>query len=250
MEYTIKEISNLANISTRTLPYYDQISLLSPSYINDSNYRIYTSLEVDLLQQILFFKELGMPLNDISLIVNSNDFDKLNALEKHHAKLQEKQKKTTILLKNINKTITHIKGEIDMNDEEKFIGLKEKVIYENDKKYGKELVDNYGKEVIEESYNKYRKLSKHQVKEQEMLANKINELLIQAVKSEDPSSEVSMQLCKSHQLWTKTYWPTYSKKAHMDLVEMYLEDERFKKYYEKTIIGGTMFLRDAMRIFI
>jgi DNA-binding transcriptional MerR regulator len=250
MEYTIKELSSIANISTRTLRYYDQINLLKPNYINKSNYRVYTSLEVDILQQILFFKELGMSLSNISSIINSNDFDKLESLNEHYKKLEEKQMKTNMLLNNIQKTISNIKGEKTMSDKEKFEGFKEKIIQENTDKYGKELDEKYGKEYVEEANMKYKKLSKYQIKEQNELSNKINTLLIEAVESNDIKNEVSMELCKSHQLWIQSYWPTYSKEAHMNLVEMYLIDERFKEYYEKIVEGGTLFLRDAMKYYL
>jgi DNA-binding transcriptional MerR regulator len=63
MEYTVKELAQLAGISTRTLRYYDEIGILKPARINSSGYRIYSKAEVDRLQQILFYKELGVSLD-------------------------------------------------------------------------------------------------------------------------------------------------------------------------------------------
>ena len=62
MNYKIKELAKLAGISIRTLHYYDQIGLLSPSKRSEGNYRIYIESDVDMLQQILFFKEAGLKL--------------------------------------------------------------------------------------------------------------------------------------------------------------------------------------------
>ncbi|MDX5641042.1 MerR family transcriptional regulator, partial [Clostridioides difficile] len=59
MEYTVQKLSKLAGISTRTLRYYDEIGLLKPLKINSSGYRIYGQNEVNKLQQILFYRELG-----------------------------------------------------------------------------------------------------------------------------------------------------------------------------------------------
>ena len=70
MEYTILKLGKLAGVSTRTLRYYDEIGLLKPTRINSSGYRIYGSPEVDRLQQILFYRELGVGLMDIKKIVN------------------------------------------------------------------------------------------------------------------------------------------------------------------------------------
>lgn len=137
-----------------------------------------------------------------------------------------------------------------MKDSEKFAGFKEEIIKENAEKYGKELNQKFGQTYIDEANLKFKKLSKYQFEEQNKLANKISDLLIKAVQSKDVSSDISQELCKNHQLWIKTYWPTYTEEAHMALVEMYLIDERFTQYYDKIVSGGTLFLRDAMKIYL
>ncbi|MGO0806770.1 MerR family transcriptional regulator, partial [Clostridioides difficile] len=75
MEYTVQKLSKLAGISTRTLRYYDEIGLLKPLKINSSGYRIYGQNEVNKLQQILFYRELGINLENIKNIINSPNFD-------------------------------------------------------------------------------------------------------------------------------------------------------------------------------
>lgn len=69
MEYTVQKLSKLAGISTRTLRYYDEIGILKPARINSSGYRIYSQKEIDRLQQILFYKELGVDLESIKKYV-------------------------------------------------------------------------------------------------------------------------------------------------------------------------------------
>ena len=71
MEYTVSKLAKLSGVSARTLRYYDQIGLLEPKRVNPSGYRIYGEAEVNLLQQILFYRELEMSLNDIKDIVHS-----------------------------------------------------------------------------------------------------------------------------------------------------------------------------------
>ena len=65
MEYTVNKLAQLSGVSGRTLRYYDQIGLLKPARINSSGYRIYGQKEGDLLQQILFYRELGVSLEEI-----------------------------------------------------------------------------------------------------------------------------------------------------------------------------------------
>ena len=120
MEYSIKKLSQIAGVSTRTLRYYDEINLLKPARINSSGYRIYGAKEVDRLQQILFYKELGLNLDHIKEIINNPKFDKISALKEHKLKLLEKKKQIDMLLENVSKTLLAVEGEIIMDDKEKF----------------------------------------------------------------------------------------------------------------------------------
>lgn len=90
MEYTIQKLAQLAGISTRTLRYYDQIGLLCPARTNASGYRIYGTKEVDVLQQILFYKEMGLELAQIKEAIHDADFDSLAALHSHLEKNEQK----------------------------------------------------------------------------------------------------------------------------------------------------------------
>lgn len=92
MEYTVNRLAKMAGVSTRTLRYYDEIGLLQPSRISSNGYRIYGRKGVDRLQQILFYRELGVPLEEIKRILSSEDFDGLAALESHLTALQARRK--------------------------------------------------------------------------------------------------------------------------------------------------------------
>lgn len=86
----MQKLAELAGISTRTLRYYDEFGILKPARINSSGYRIYGRTEVDLLQQILFYRELGLSLKRIKAIMTEPSFDGAKALREHHDKLLEK----------------------------------------------------------------------------------------------------------------------------------------------------------------
>ena len=98
MEYSIKKLSEIAGVSTRTLRYYDEIGLLKPARVSSSGYRIYGKKQVDILQQILFYKELGISLDEIKEIIQNPNFDRINALKEHKIKLLEKRKQIDMLL--------------------------------------------------------------------------------------------------------------------------------------------------------
>lgn len=250
MEYTISKLAKLANISTRTLRYYDEINLLKPSRINSSGYRIYGQKEINQLQQILFFRELDVDLETISLIINNPNFNYIEALKQHHKQLVQKRTLLDKLIETVEKTIAHEKGEISMSDEEKFEAFKNKVIEENEQQYGEEIREKYGEKIVEDSNAKLRGMSKEDFEAMERLGNEILELLPKAFETNDPASPLAQELAAKHKQWLTFAWPSYSKEAHAGLADMYVADERFKAYYDKPVQGGTEFLRDAIHIFI
>ncbi len=248
--YKINELSKLANVSTRTLRYYDTIGLLSPALVGENNYRLYTSKEVDLLQQILFYKELGFSLKKIRSIIYTDDFDFLVALNYHKRQLIMKKNRLNKLLETIDKTIEKEKGERNMSDNEKFINLKEKLINENNEKFGDELEELYGRETITTSHDKLRKMSRWELEHADKLRNDINQQLSIALATGNPKSVQAMKVCKMHQEWIKLYWNTYTIEAHLSLTEMYTSDSRFREYYEKSGKGATDFLFAAMKEYL
>ncbi|MDP4178901.1 MAG: MerR family transcriptional regulator [Bacillota bacterium] len=249
MEYTIQKLSKLAGISTRTLRYYDEIDLLKPARINSSGYRIYGDSEVDRLQQIMFYRELGVELIEIRNIINAPSFNRADALREHHVKLLDKKKQLELLISNVEKTIAVMEGRMFMSDKEKFEAFKQKLIDENESKYGKEIREKYGDESINNTNRKIKNMSKEQYTSLEKLLEELNETIKLAYENGDPSSEISQKACELHKKWLLNYWDHYSKESHMALVEMYVNDERFTAYYDKIVPGCTRFLRDAMRIY-
>lgn len=246
VEYTISKLAQLAGVSTRTLRYYDEIGLLKPKRINSSGYRIYGQEEVNRLQQILFFRELDIDIETIISIMNDPNFNQSKALEEHLKQLIKKRARLDNLIKTIKKTIKHEKGEISMNDEEKFEAFKEQLIEENEEKFGNEIRQQYGDDVVDASNSKFKNMSKEDYERLVKLGDEILELLPKAFQTGNPSSPLAQQLAEKHKEWLLITWPSYSKEAHRGLAEMYVADERFSAYYDKTVTGGTQFLKDAI----
>ena len=88
---TVKEVSKLTGVSIRTLQYYDKIGLLKPAEYTESGYRLYDDTALEMLQQILLFKELEFPLKEIREIISRPDFDRNKALEQQIALLTMKK---------------------------------------------------------------------------------------------------------------------------------------------------------------
>lgn len=249
MEYTVQKLSKLADISPRTIRYYDEIGLLKPARINSSGYRIYGQKEVDILQQILFYRELGMELESIKAIITSPSFDRAGALKEHHARLLERRSQLEKLISNVEKSIAEAEGRIRMSDREKFEGFKQKLIEENEAKYGKEIREKYGEEAVEQSNRKFGSMTKEQYDQFTALGTQLMDTLKKAFATGDPAGELAQKAAELHRQWLSFTWPSYSKEAHAGLAQMYVDDERFKAYYDKEQPGLAEFLRDAIYVY-
>lgn len=249
MEYTVQKLSNLAGVSTRTLRYYDEIGILKPARINSSGYRIYGQNEVNRLQQILFYRELGLNLDKIKDIITSPTFDGASALKEHRENLLEKRKQLDLLISNVEKSIADSEGRIKMSDKEKFEGFKQKMINDNEKKYGKEIREKYGNDTIDKSNAKLMGMTEEQYDEMTKLSEEINIVLAEAFKTGNPAGELAQKAADLHKKWLTFSWSEYSKEAHAGLAQMYVDDERFTVYYDKDQPGTAAFLRDAILIY-
>jgi len=249
MEYTIQKLAQMAGVSTRTLRYYDELDMLKPARINSSGYRIYCQAEIDQLQQILFYRELGVSLESIKEIVTSSSYNPAQALREHHEKLLEKRKLLDSLILNVQKTIARTEGRITMTDKEKFEGLKKKTIDENEAKYGKEIRKKYGHETVNQSNQKVMGMSQEQHDEVTRLATEVMETLQAAFETGDPAGELAQKTADLHRQWLCYYWDSYSKKAHAGLAQMYVDDPRFTAYYDEKKPGTAVFLRDVIQIY-
>lgn len=249
MEYTINKLAKLAGISTRTLRYYDELGLLSPVRLSSNGYRIYGQKEVKRLQQILFYRELGISLDNIKNIILSDNFDSVEALQGHLTSLLAKRKQLNLLIANVEKSIKAEKGEIIMKDQEKFEGFIEKIIDENEQKYGEEIREKYGDDVVNRSNAKLKGMTSEQYTQLEALSLELNNTLKAAFEQGNPAGELAQKACELHKKWLCYYWDDYSKEAHIGVTQMYVDDPRFTSYYDKIAVGCAAFLRDAVLIY-
>lgn len=250
MEYTVQKLAKLAGVSTRALRYYDELGILKPARINSSGYRIYGAKEVDRLQQILFYRELGVPLDTIKSIVTHPDFDGVAALRAHREQLLDRRSQLDALIANVDKTIAVTEGRIaEMSDKDKFEGFKQKLIDDNERQYGREVREKYGDDAVDRSNAKVKGMTEEQHAEATRLSEELTAALADAFREGDPAGELAQRAAELHKRWLMFYWPTYSPEAHAGLAQMYVDDERFTAYYDKEQPGTAAFLRDAIRIY-
>ncbi|MHB8627365.1 MAG: MerR family transcriptional regulator [Aggregatilineales bacterium] len=204
--YTVKQLSDLAEVSVRTLHYYDEIGLLSPSKVGVNGYRYYDDTALLRLQQILFYREIGLELTHIKAILDSPDFDLLAALRSHRSVLQGKINRLEKLVRTVDSTIMDLVGEVNMSKKQLFEGFSE----EKQKEYERSARLQYGPEIVNESvrrWNSYTKADKDKIGEE---GNQIYGGLVEALEAGKSahSAEVQALLERWHNHLRYFYEPT------------------------------------------
>jgi DNA-binding transcriptional MerR regulator len=123
MAYTVKQVAEMSGVSVRTLHFYDETGLLKPARHGAHGYRLYEEPQLLTLQQILFYRELGIELKQIKRILSRADFEKVAALKSHREVLQDDLGRTRRLIETIERTLEHLKGTKKMKGEEMFAGF-------------------------------------------------------------------------------------------------------------------------------
>jgi DNA-binding transcriptional MerR regulator len=164
---TVKQVSDLTGISVRMLHHYDKIGLLKPTKLTEAGYRLYDDEVLETLQQILFFKELDLPLKEIKDIITSPHFDKMKALENHKKLITLKRDRFNGLIELINKTI---KGAETMSFKEFDMSEYYNVLEEFKKEHGDKIISQWGSvdkfdEMIEKVKAGEEKLAEMAIKE-------------------------------------------------------------------------------------
>lgn len=239
----VKELALLVGISVRTLHHYDAIGLLKPDRITESGYRVYSSHNLEMLQQILFFRELGFSLKQIQSIVTGPDFNRLEALKQHREMLLEKCHRLHQLVQTVEKTILYVQGELEMSDTEKFKGFDF-----SRNPYEKEARQRWGDKAVNESNDKLKSI-KNAGKIEE-LQDEISGVYLQLAELRQgapDSSEAQEAIGKWYALLQRM--GNYSLEAFRGLGQMYVEDERFTKNIDQFGEGLALFMRDAMAIY-
>ena len=250
MEYSINALAKLSGVTGRTLRWYDEIGLLKPARTNSAGYRIYGPEQVNRLQDILFYRAIGVPLSSIRTILDAPDFDRQTALQSHLATLEQQKDQLDAMILTVRKTLSALQGETAMTDHEKFEAFKRKAVEENETAYGKEARAKYGDRAVDESHDKLMGLSPENHQRWQQLDREILAALAAAVESGTaPDSEIGCSIAAMHKEWLSFTLPQYTPQIHAGIAMMYTADQRFTAYYDKTAPGCAAFLREAILSF-
>ena len=204
--YAVKQLSDLAGVSVRTLHYYDEIDLLKPSLVGDNGYRHYDEDAVLKLQQILFYRELGLGLLQIKDLLDAPDFDLVAALQSHREELQARIERLQALMTTVDSTILHLVGEIDMSKKQLFAGFSE----EKQKQYEAEIANDprYDQNKVKESQRRWKSYSAEQKEQIKAEGSAIYSDLVAVIDTGADSPEVQAIMARWHEHLRYFYEPT------------------------------------------
>jgi MerR family transcriptional regulator, thiopeptide resistance regulator len=241
---TVKQLSKLASVTPRTLHHYDEIGLLKPSRVGENGYRYYGEDAVLRLQQILFYRELDIPLDDIKKIMGRRDFDVLGALHSHKEALQKQVARLNRLIHTVDNTINFLKGKTIMSDKGLFEGFSE----EEQEKYAAEAEQLYDAESVRESNRKWK--SYPAAKKEAIMAESsaIYTDMIAAMPKGAANAEVQAIVERWHK--HMEYFWTPNLDQLLALANGYNDDPRFKATFDKMHPQLAEFMREAVGVYV
>jgi DNA-binding transcriptional MerR regulator len=242
--YTVKQISGLAGVSVRTLHYYDEIGLLKPSSVGANGYRYYGDAALLRLQQILFYREMGLGLQRIKDILDDPEFDTVSALQQHRQTLQEKIERLQTLIATVDVTIMHLVGEVDMSNKKIiFDGFGE----EKQKQYEQEAVDRWGDNAAQsiKLWNSYSEERKAEIMRE---GSDIYLEIVANMEKGPDSPEIQALLARWHQHLRYFYEPSIEVLG--GLGNMYHDHPDFNATFTQIHPDLPAFLKRAIAIYV
>jgi DNA-binding transcriptional MerR regulator len=243
MALTVSQVSKLSTVSVRTLHHYDEIGLLRPSGRSVAGYRLYGQRDLERLQQILFYRELGFSLDEIKQILSSSSFDLRAALLSQRHLLEEKIVRLTAILGAVDKSIQQIERGTDMNKEEMF------EVFEgfNPEEYEAEAEQRWGEtDAYKESKRRTARYTKRDWQAIKDEGGAIYQKLAQLLESGVPSNSIAaMDAAEEHRQHLTRWFYQCPKAMHKGLGEMYVADPRFTATFEKIKTGLAQYACEA-----
>lgn len=249
MALKVKEVAELVGVSVRTLHHYDQIGLLKPEFVSPAGYRLYTDHNLERLQQILFFKEIGFELHEIKEILDSPGFDRREALLTHRELLLEKKNRLEKIVHTVEKTIKAMEGEIIMDKKEMFSGFDMQEIEKHQARYAEEIRQKYGDSpAYQESMKKTAGYNKDDWARIMGETGRIYQTIADLMDKGPADPEVQQAVAEWRQHITDNFY-NCTPEIFRGLGDLYVDDPRFTANIDKMKPGLAEFLREAMHVY-
>ncbi len=248
--YSVGQLAELSGVSVRTLHFYEEKGLLEAPRL-PNGYRSYGRREVDRLQQVLLYRELGVGLDEIRRILDDPAFDPAEALRRHLGELRRRRERIDRIIASVEDTLAGMEGGTPMGDEERFEAFKREAVEENERTYGREVRERWGDEAADASNERLMGMSQADFGRASELEARVRDEVLAGLSEgdRDASGPHAPRAARAHAEWLSCFWPEgqYTLQGHAQLAEMYLADERFQAYYDAWAPGAARYLVGAIR---
>ncbi|MBQ1157504.1 MerR family transcriptional regulator [Streptomyces sp. A73] len=244
MSHSVGQVAGLAGVTVRTLHHYDEIGLLVPGDRTAVGHRRYTDADLDRLQQILFYRELGFPLEQIAALLDDPAADPVSHLRRQHAMLTERIDRLMEMAAAVERAMEARKMGIDLTPEEKFEVFGD---FDPDE-HAEEAERRWGNtEEYRETQRRAATYTKEDWKALKRESDEIHQAIADRMTAGDPPDAPEVvALAERHRLFISRSSYTCDHEMHTRLGEMYVQDERFTATYEAIAPGMARYMRDAI----
>jgi DNA-binding transcriptional MerR regulator len=241
--YTVGRVAALSGVTIRTLHHYDEIGLLSPGGRSAAGYRIYEGSDLERMQRILFYRELGFDLKEIATIVDDPGTDALGHLRRQRKLLTERIGRLSAMVDVINYEMEARTMDIRLTPEERLEVFGEF----RPEDYAEEAEQRWGEtETYKESQRRVSNYTKEDWQRLKAEEEEVQGRLAAALDAGlAPESEEAMAAVEAHRQHIRRWFYECTYENHRGLTEMYVSDERFRSNYDTQTPGLAAFIRDA-----
>jgi DNA-binding transcriptional MerR regulator len=242
VSYSVGQVAGSAGVTIRAFHHYDEIRLLSPSGRSAAGYRIYEEADLERLQRILFYQELGFTLEEIAAIMDDPRTDAVGHLRRQRGLLIERIERLRTMVTAIDYEMEAQKMGIHLTPEERF------EIFGDfrPEDYAEEVEQRWGgTEAYRQSQRRvaaYTKEDWQRIKaEEEVRAN----LAAAFAAGLAPDSDDAMAAAEAHRQHISRWFYECSYDIHRGLTDMYVNDDRFRAHYDALVPGLARFIRES-----
>ena len=245
MSYSVGQVAGFAGVTVRTLHHYDEIGLLAPGERSHAGHRRYGDADLDRLQRILFYRELGFPLDEVAVLLDDPDADPREHLRRQHELLSARIEKLTKMAAAVEHAMEASRMGINLTPEERFEVFGDK----DPEQYAEEAEQRWGgTEAYAESQRRAARYTKDDWKRMQAEVKDWGERYDALMTAgEPPTGERAMDMAEEHRQHITRWFYDCPPAMHAGLGRMYVEDPRFTATYERTAPGLAQYVSTAVQ---
>lgn len=241
--WTVGQVAELFGVTVRTLHHYDEIGLLVPSERSGAGYRLYTDGDLARLQQVVVYRRLELPLEEIATLLDGDE-DAVDHLRRQRATVMSRLDELRELVSAIDRALEREMNEQPATPED----LKELFGDGFEDEYQQEAQERWGEtDAWKQSQSRTKRYTKADWAQVKAEMDAVNAAFVAALTSGEPATgEAAMDAAEQHRLHIHERFYDLDHAFHRGLADMYVADPRFTKTYEDIAPGLAAYVRDAI----